>query len=407
MINKGKKIKKENNLVFVILFEVYCLSLLIGQTLYIFFPKLQFLRIFSICLFVFFILYWTKFYIKKELFYFLLFFVLYMVFLLLSSIRKINFFLSNAMINYIVLMLIIFNLSVFFTMINRIIISRILIKIIYVYLILCNLIALWEIITQNHLPVSKFSVQNNNYFFLHIPTTFFTNENDYMSIYLLLFLLLISIKKNILKEKILFFDFILLSLLVFQSFITGARLVQLCLVIFVFMTFIQKKIQIIFLLLALFLYIYLLNFDTINVTLIEMFSNQGSNEVRKNLYLLALDSLFNIDSTMFLGLGMNGAVNFYKNVKTDLFIAGIEAPHNFLCELILNCGFFMTSLFVCLVIYILIKLQKTKYLYLRNIMLLYFIILCAPASAVFLWPQYLVLFTVFYYSCYKTSNSNL
>lgn len=301
---------------------------------------------------------------------------------------------------------ILFNLSIFFTAFDIKVITKSVIKVLYVYLILCNFVAIWEIITHNHLPVSKFSNPTKEYFFLYIPTTFFTNENDYMTVYLLLFLLIFSIKKDLLKENFNKIDFILFISLLVQSFITGARIVQLCIILFFYIYLIQKNIKFLIFTIGLCLLFYFSNIEKINYILVEMFTNHGSNEIRKNLYILGFKSLFNKDSTLLLGLGMNGSINYYKNVHTELFLGGIEAPHNFLFELILNCGFIFTLLFVFFTIFMYVKLRIKKYYYLGSIIFLYFFILCSPASSTFLWPQYIVLFVIFYYAnSYKSINN--
>lgn len=387
-----------NRTLFKFLFEVYCLSLLIGQTLYFISPQLQFLRLFSVLFFVFFILYFNRFSVKKYLFYFFLLFFLYLTLILLSSTRNISFFYINALINCFMLFLIVFNLSVFFTKLEKGCVTKSLLKVIYIYLILCNLVAFWEILTQNHLPVSKFSDPDHNYILLYIPTTFFTNENDYMCVYLLLFLLVFSIKKDFLSERLNFFDFILLLLLTVQTFITGARIVQLCLILFFFIHFIQTKPKFLFFSIGVCFIFYLLYFDLINNTLTSSFSNHGSNEIRKNLYILALKSLFSFKSTILLGYGTDGAFNYYRNIKTELFLGGIEAPHNYLFEIILNAGFIYSLVFICAIFYIFLVLRSKKYYYFSSIVLLYFVILCASAASTFLWPQHIVLFVVFYYA---------
>lgn len=390
-----------------IIFELYILSLLIGQTLFFVLPVLQIMRLFTIGITVFFLLYLSKYSINKKLLFFLSVFILFFIFVLFSTIRCISTFNINLFINYLLIIFILFNLSIFFTTLDIKLITKSVIKVLYVYLSLCTFVAAWEIVTQNHLPVSKFSNPTKEYFFLYIPTTFFTNENDYMAVYLLLFLLIFSIKKDLLKENFNKLDFVLFISLIVQSFITGARIVQLCIILFFYIYFIQKNIKFLFFSIGLCFLFYLINSEKINSILVEMFTNHGSNEVRKNLYILGFKSLFNKDSTLFLGLGMNGSVNYYKKVHTDLFLGGIEAPHNFLFELILNCGFIFTLLFILFTIFMYVKLRIKKYYYLGSIIFLYFFILCSPAAASFLWPQYIVLFVIFYYANSYKSVSNI
>lgn len=377
-------------------FGIYCLSVLIGQSLFVFIPALQVMRIFSIFLFIFFILYPAKFYVRRYLFYYCVFIFFYIVTILLSTVRNFSFFNINSFVNYFTIFLILFNLSIFLSFFDRQEMLILIKKILYLYLLICNFVAYWEMITQNHLPVSAFSDPEHKKWFRFIPTTFFRNENDYMGMYLLIFLLIFSLKKDILKEKITFLDFVLFGSLVFQSFITGARIVQLCLILYILFSFFQRKCIFFLFTICIGILILLIHFDLIKNLLSETFSNHGSNEIRKNLYILALRTLVARDSTMFLGFGMTGAVDYYRNVDSTLFRGGIEAPHNYLFELILESGLFFASCFLFFTMYIFIKLRKKKYNSLSLLTLLFFFILCAPASSSFLWPQHIVLLIIFY-----------
>ena len=121
------------------------------------------------------------------------------------------------------------------------------------------------------------------------------------------------------------------------------------------------------------------------------------------MYILALESLVSSKSTILLGYGTDGAFNYYRNINTELFLGGIEAPHNYLFEIMLNAGFSYSLVFVCAIFYIFLVLRNRKYYYFSSIILLYFVILCASASSSFLWPQHIVLFVIYYYA--KSDNS--
>lgn len=389
---------EKTNLFDKILFICLIFSVLLGQSLYFKIHVLQGIRLFVPLTILFYLFFKNKVIISKSMCFYLLFFLFYLSYTFFVSIFNFTYGLPiNDFINHVIILLMVLDFAILFSTIDKIELSNIIIKIIYSFLFICCLVALWEFITKNHLPVSRYYKNKEVFGLLGIPTTFFTNENDYMAAYLQLMLLAWGIKKEIISMRFTILDLLLLVLFLVQSIFVDSRLTILALIIYFIFLFLKNKVVLIFSILVTGCFVILFYGDNITEKIIMEFSNHGSNEIRKNLYILALQNAMTWHG--FFGYGLNGSMNFYKGLNTDLFIGDIINPHNYLFELMINSGFIVAVLFLALDIYLTIKLNNKKYYRLSLSAGLFFLILCSSSSSLYYWGQYFIFQFLFFLAC--------
>ncbi len=257
------------------------------------------------------------------------------------------------------------------------------------------LFSLFEMFTGFHLPISRFlkdSVSSRSYFGLHIPSFYFTNENDFSAYLVLSFCFLRSFRY---KKRILY-DIFLLPLLLFVIIIAKARLCILGIFIYYFFFFLfridrKKRIICYFL----FGFIFSIIFFKLVIPYITNLRNMQSTNsiiIRVNLLLLALNNIF-IQKNYF-GLG---PASFPSIVGLDAGTGTIIDPHNWFMELGVEAGL----PFLCLYIFFIIAyVRNEKNNYIKSLFIVFlFCNFCSSRFSGILWNWfYLAFFIKRYYN---------
>lgn len=376
-------IKKHFDYSFLYLF--FWIFVFAGAGLFVFLTQFQLMRLW-IPIVLFFIFYknisfrlgyYTKFW--------LLFFCAYSVYTFVISIfTNVS---MNDMINFFILILIII-LNCFIFSDIKINTLKLFIHAVDLFFLITTIIAVYEIITKRHLPVSRVNEWVD--FKKFTPSTFYANPNDYVCVLWLLHFTKIFLKKDFFSEKCKFCDFVTFTILIIMSFITGARLIQLVIIVFILIYLLQKfpRFVIFFFCMGV-IYLFFSKLDVrISEKITEEFSNHGSNEIRKNLYISAIRSFTRYDN--ILGYGINqSVVYFQRDLNSDLYTGDILAPHSYIFEVLLNSGFFFMCLTIIIPIFQFVFFYKKKKYHIAAFSLCYLIVLFSAASSLFLWPHYI------------------
>jgi teichuronic acid biosynthesis protein TuaE len=248
-------------------------------------------------------------------------------------------------------------------------------------------VSLWEILTSNHLPVASF--------FNHAPVyiqfqsaTFYTNPNDYMAIFTLMFIWYAVYEKLILK-KIDMFTYIFFISSIIISFINNSRIAMIVLLITASIIFLNKKSIFkltIFNIVLVGLFAYLINWEDSDIQYLFNGLTFGgdSASIRQTLYKWAILS---IDQNYGFGLGVNNSANYYLSIS-DPNLGGIINPHNYLLEILINSGILVTFLYIILNGVLIYLFLKKRLYHLVYMVIMYQIILISSSSSLFLWFHY-------------------
>ena len=248
-------------------------------------------------------------------------------------------------------------------------------------------VAIWEIVTHHHLKVATFFDHAPEYIQFQ-PSTFYTNPNDFMAMLTLLIIFLFGYKK-ILKYKIGVYDYIMLLVTFVLSFITNSRIVMMVLALtFLIISFKKKNIKYLFfivvLLIGLFVYIMGLDNNDINYLLAGLSFGGDSTSIREHLYI---DALLSIQHNFGMGYGINNSYLYYQQLN-DPNLEGIINPHNYLLEILINSGVYVTFLYLLLNLYFIYLFIKNNQFFLVYMIIIYEIVLISSSSSIFLWFQY-------------------
>lgn len=263
-------------------------------------------------------------------------------------------------------------------------------------------VASWEIITGKHLATS--AINHDPYYLQNVPTTFFTNQNDFMAVMDLILLLVFNYHKFF-KLKKRFIEFLLFSLIILLCIITGSRtniaisIITICLFWLNkrnFLQFFTGLICFYFLIILVdtnylenFLSKYNFDYQMI-IDSIQFFGGDESSKVRVNLYLDAIQSISN---NYGLGEGLNNS-SLYFNQLNDSKLEGIINPHNYLLEILINSGLFLFTIYLCIIIKIVLELVKNKKSSLAFSIFFYFFILISSSSSLYIFYHYVFLITI-------------
>jgi len=248
-------------------------------------------------------------------------------------------------------------------------------------------VAIWEIVTHHHLKVATFFDHAPEYIQFQ-PSTFYTNPNDFMAMLTLLIIFLFGYKKT-LKYKIGVYDYIMLLVTFVLSFITNSRIVMMVLALtFLIISFKKKNIKYLFfivvLLIGLFVYIMRLDNNDINYLLAGLSFGGDSTSIREHLYI---DALLSIQHNFGMGYGINNSSLYYQQLN-DPNLEGIINPHNYLLEILINSGVYVTFLYLLLNLYFIYLFIKNNQFFLVYMIIIYEIVLISSSSSIFLWFQY-------------------
>lgn len=234
-------------------------------------------------------------------------------------------------------------------------------KIIWFFTIILIFISMIEFITNFHLPVSRYVIEERLIQMnIKRATTIFYNENGF-SLYLNLVFPIFLVYG--LKNKSLIFSFINLSSILFIIYIiykNDSRLATITILVqlFIFIVLNTKNIKkLIFIYMPIILtplIVFWINiFSFLNTITIQINNKSGSAFIRLNLYMNGLYALY---KSNFLGVGPSG---YQNNIYSKLFYTkDILDPHSWWIEILTNYGLFIFVFYVFMCIYILIKLYN-------------------------------------------------
>lgn len=291
----------------------------------------------------------------KEYFLFIIVWIIYSLLFLNWSIDQTN------GIRYIFYLFIYLSLLIcFINYIKNIQQIKIIFNIWILFLIVTIVIAIWEINTGQHLSTSGY--MKSPELTIKIPTTFYTNSNDYatflaISLPFLLFYIWSS-KKIYLKLFFLLISFTIAFLILYIG--SRANIISISIAFILYFVISNKqfkiKVSVIFIFLFFILFIF---FQEIIDNILFMLNNNlmsiidssertmnDSNIVRMNLIYNSIDFL---SQTYGFGVGAGNAeawMEKYGSYDT----MGITNPHNWWIEILVNYGLFIFVFYV--VIYI-------------------------------------------------------
>ena len=368
-------------------------------------------RILLILLIVFFIYeryFSLSIYLKvKEYFLFFIIWIVYSLLFLNLSIDQVN------GIRYISYLFIYFLLLIcFVNYIKNIQQIKTVFNIWILFLVITIVVAIWEINTGQHLSVSRYNKSPE--LIDNIPTTFYTNPNDYatflsISFPFLLFFIGYS-KKIYLKLFFLLISFIIAFLILFTG--SRANIISISIAFILYFILSNRKFRIkTFIVLAFIMLISAIYFQDIfnnmyvmlNTNLVSLFnpaerSADGSNIIRMNLIYNSIDFL---SQTYGFGVGAGNA-EAWMGKYAIYDTRGITNPHNWWIEILVDYGLlifvFYIIIYMRLVYQLFVVFLRSKDANQKEIAkvllvsLLTFVFACISSSSVMAFmPQWILL----------------
>ena len=250
------------------------------------------------------------------------------------------------------------------------------------------LFSLFEIISGFHLPLSRYvklNLSSITTLDLHIPTYYFTNENDFCAFFTLLFCLIRTIK----SDKRVVFDIIFLPYLVFCLFISDAKI---CLgaILFYFMYINFMKLNkllrfFVFVFVCSFIFFVFIYFIIPSIINLNNLGSKNSIIVRINLMLIALDNIF--VKKNFFGLGPG---SFPSIIEFNSGTGSIVDPHNFFIEIGVEVGLLFLIIYIIFIIIYILCEQNVLYKALFFVFL--FCNFCSSRFTGILWNWFFLAF---------------
>lgn len=234
-------------------------------------------------------------------------------------------------------------------------------KIIWFFTIILIFISMIEFITNFHLPVSRFVIEERfSQINIKRATTIFYNENGfslYLNLVFPIFLVFGLKKKSLIGSLINLSSVLFIIYIIFKN---DSRLATITILVqlFSFIILNTKNIKkLIFTYIPIILTPLILfwnNIFSFLITIIDQINNNsGSAFIRLNLYKNGLYALY---KSNFLGVGPSG---YQNNIYSNLFYTrNILDPHSWWIEILTNYGVFIFVFYVFMVIYILINFYK-------------------------------------------------
>jgi teichuronic acid biosynthesis protein TuaE len=258
-------------------------------------------------------------------------------------------------------------------------------------------VALWEIMTWNHLPNSRFVKKDITTF---KPTAVFTNENDLASALLLYYPIALYYLRN---AKQVIIKILMIAIMVVSAaivIVNGARLAMLIMAVVLslyWIFFSSKKVKIATVVIVLLLFIFLLNFyqTYVNIAIefiqlqMESFSSEAASvytsptAIRVELIKKAIDMLF---KSHLIGVG-SGNFDYYMNPVETIDTGGVIKNHNLTLEIMSNNGLILAVYFTVLLFisgwkYLYTAVHNRSYMAFHYLMVLFVFVFCSviPSS---------------------------
>ena len=364
------------------------ISTVIGPAFYLGIEQLQLFRI-SILLVIFYVfLIFKKNYIQFKLidkltFFFFFFYFVYTLAITIFSPYGIQ---INSTINFTIIFILV-TLLLLLLNYNPILFAESLKKAILFLFYIMGMVSLWEITTHHHLSVATF-FKNVPEYIQFQSSTFYTNPNDYMAMFTLMFVWFVGYEK-IIRKKIGLFSYIFFLVVFLLSFINNSRLVMIILLMTAIIAFINKKNLSRLLLigvLVIMIAIYSIDWNNSDIKyLLEGLTLGGSStDTRATLYKWALLS---VEQNYGFGFGIDHSSNYYQNIH-DSNLEGIINPHNYLLELLINSGVLTIVFYIILNMMYTYLFLKQKVYFLVYMLIVYQLLLISSSSSLFLWFHY-------------------
>ena len=263
-------------------------------------------------------------------------------------------------------------------------------KIILLFYVAYTLFSAYEIHTGNHLPVSD--LFDAPRWMRHMPTVVYFNSNDFAFIFTLMMMYVLSV----FDQKKTFSSILIVTIFIIHIFIMykcQSRL-SLLLSFFFFLYRYPKKIiyssilgLLLFFVLGYFLenalYMQVID-DIVKLKSDLSFNERQSTSVRLSLYKHAILSVL---PSFGLGFGIDYSTQYYQSIK-DANLHYIVNPHSFIFELLINSGILSTLFYIAIFIWLLIKNWiHSNYDFLVQI-IFFNLLIFSSSSSLFIWPVY-------------------
>ncbi|MEG2070264.1 MAG: O-antigen polymerase, partial [Bacteroidales bacterium] len=381
----------------VVLFFLLCTSALVGSHLYLFNIKFSLIRIIPILSIVYFFFTHRSSYHSNNTYYYTVgFFFIYTVYTFIISLSNWEFVSFSQFFNFLYPLLIIYVVLTFmYQNVEKFLYYFYLVC--YIALYVLSVFALYEYLTGFHLKGSSMHLSINQA--RNLPTTFYTNVNDFAVVMTMLLCYFLAYRKNILNSKKHLISILFILITATCIILTGARIAQISLILFLLFyirKFLFKKKTLFF----------IIGGVTIFILIIYFFNfADSSGQTRMNLYRYAFVSLFD---SYFLGFGINMDPHYFSTLNNyDLFKEIING-HSYLLGMLISSGLGIFILYILLIIHVEKKMAYYKIDEFFMLPLLYILLLFGPSSSTFFWPHYLFFCSYVAYSYYleKSAEKN-
>ena len=241
-------------------------------------------------------------------------------------------------------------LPIFLLLLAQINISRFIKIMFYVTLfsfIIYVIIAIYEVLTLNHLSSSLLANVPKEEWWRHVPTGVYANQNDFASAIALMGFLLISYLRLFVNKNTLLYELFILLIITWIALITTARLVQVVLLmitlVLYFKYIFRLKILICVGVICVILMVVFYDYFQYIIDFLKQFNSfeKGSPE-RVELFTYGLKS---VKESWGMGFGIGNSDIYYSRHGFDILI-----PHFYQIEVLMTGG--ILPLLVWIVMYL-------------------------------------------------------
>lgn len=375
----------------LLIFLLLC-GVFLGPYAYVIWPKLHFIRFLPPLILI--VLAFGPLKTSKDGIILLTFFSIYFFYTLFISSFTFNLSKVNEYVNFTVLFFLVVTILMlmenarraFYPTLNFFLVG---------FVVISFCVCLYEIITLRHLHLSSMYLTPSHKRYYHVPTTFFTNSNDFAAVFFLsvTYLLVLLRYKNPKYKPILVWGLIAMSLIVI--YFTEARIILLTFISFLIVYLRAWRVKyVLFFVFVLALSAGLSEDFRKSVRNRLQFTEheEGSSYYRRlSLYTYGLSS---VKQNAGLGLGLGNTFDYYTSVEArrkHQYPDDVN-PHNYLIEMLINSGAYIVALYLLIVVFFLVKMIKTRAnVNIIALFILYHFVLLASSSSIYLWPHYVFL----------------
>lgn len=364
------------------------MSIFLGSTAYVYFRELHILRIMvPLILLVTLLRFNGKLIVPHYVRYILLLLLIYLLYMYVITIVNGRGISANDFVNYSFLYLM--SIAIFIRFSNdEEKIGEVLFYVALLFYIMNIGLGYYEYLTGWHLPGSN--ILDKRMSLQHVPTTFYTNQNDFAAMHFLVFVYLYKYSERFLKPSVQKIILLLLPISIYLYVIASSRIVLIAILIWlVFELRLKKLFQVTISVLFAFVILYLFYNESFDVTReVDLAKSLGgeSTNIRLALYWHGLRSIV---ESYGLGFGINATPYYYSGLK-DPALGGLINAHSYIIELIINGGIVALFGYVGLVSYMAMLLRKDAKVEFIKFSILYTFLLFSSSSSLYLWGHYLI-----------------